>query len=46
MAFEVKIPAGGESIATGTIAEWHKKEGEAVKAGDLLLTVETDKMSS
>ncbi len=46
MSIEVKIPAVGESISSGVIAEWHKKSGEAVKSGDLLLTLETDKIST
>jgi len=46
MSQEVRIPSVGESITTGTIAQWHKADGEMVKAGDLLLTVETDKIST
>ena len=33
MSIEVKIPAVGESITSGILSVWHKKEGEAVKAG-------------
>jgi 2-oxoglutarate dehydrogenase E2 component (dihydrolipoamide succinyltransferase) len=43
---EIKIPAVGESITSGVISAWHKKEGETVAAGDLLLTLDTDKVSS
>ena len=46
MAHEVKIPAVGESITSGTIAEWHQPDGAAVKSGDILLTLETDKIST
>ncbi len=46
MSQEVRIPSVGESITSGTIAQWHKADGELVKAGDLLLTVETDKIST
>lgn len=46
MSIEVKIPAVGESISSGVIAEWHKKNGENVASGDLLLTLETDKIST
>ena len=46
MSKEIKIPSVGESITSGLIAEWHKKDGEAVANGDLLLTLETDKVSS
>ncbi len=46
MSVEVKIPTVGESITSGVIATWHKKDGETVKAGDALLTLETDKVST
>src|SRR5215207_1290759 len=45
MPTEVKIPALGESIASGLISKWHKNDGDAVKAGDVLLTLETDKVA-
>jgi 2-oxoglutarate dehydrogenase E2 component (dihydrolipoamide succinyltransferase) len=46
MSQEVRIPSVGESITSGTIAQWHKADGGMVRAGDLLLTVETDKIST
>ncbi len=46
MAFEVKIPAVGESVASGTIAQWHRRDGDAVQQGDALFTLETDKVST
>jgi len=46
MSVEIKIPAVGESITSGVIAEWHKKNGGTVAKGDILLTLETDKVSS
>ena len=46
MSLEVKIPAVGESITSGLISTWHKNEGDAVAAGDVLLTLETDKVST
>src|SRR6187402_2206136 len=45
MPTEVKIPTLGESIASGLISKWHRNDGEAVKAGDVLLTLETDKVA-
>ncbi|OAI56011.1 dihydrolipoyllysine succinyltransferase [Verrucomicrobiaceae bacterium SCGC AG-212-N21] len=45
MPTEVKIPALGESIASGLISKWHKNDGDTVKAGDVLLTLETDKVA-
>jgi 2-oxoglutarate dehydrogenase E2 component (dihydrolipoamide succinyltransferase) len=46
MSIEVKIPAVGESITSGLISTWHKKDGDTVNAGDVLLTLETDKVST
>ena len=46
MSIEVKIPAVGESITSGIISAWHKKDGDTVKAGDALFTLETDKVST
>jgi 2-oxoglutarate dehydrogenase E2 component (dihydrolipoamide succinyltransferase) len=43
---DVKIPTVGESITSGLISAWHKKDGESVQPGDILLTLETDKVSS
>ena len=30
----IKAPAAGESIASATIAQWHKRDGEKVSRGD------------
>lgn len=46
MSFEIKVPSVGESISSGVLATWHKKDGEAVARGDLLYTLETDKVST
>ena len=46
MINEVKIPAVGESITSGVVSVWHKKSGEFVKSGDVLFTLETDKVST
>ncbi|MEM7145725.1 MAG: 2-oxoglutarate dehydrogenase complex dihydrolipoyllysine-residue succinyltransferase [Verrucomicrobiota bacterium] len=46
MSFEVKLPAVGESIASGTIAQWHKQTGDYVNRGEVLVTIETDKIST
>lgn len=45
MPTEIKIPTLGESISSGLLSQWHKKDGEAVNAGDLLITLETDKVA-
>lgn len=43
---DIKIPALGESVAGGQIAKWHFNNGDAVKTGDILLTLETDKVAA
>lgn len=37
------MPAVSPSMTEGTLARWLKKEGEAVKAGDAIAEIETDK---
>ncbi|MBM7333378.1 2-oxoglutarate dehydrogenase complex dihydrolipoyllysine-residue succinyltransferase [Alloalcanivorax marinus] len=44
MATEIKAPQFPESVADGTVATWHKREGEAVKRDELLVDIETDKV--
>lgn len=46
MATEVKIPNVGESITSANVARWHKQDGEAVAKGEIVLTIETDKVSN
>lgn len=46
MSSEVKIPAVGESITSGLISTWHKNDGDTVVVGDVLLTLDTDKVST
>ncbi len=46
MSFDVKIPAVGESITSGVIAAWLKNDGDAVATGDVLLSLDTDKVST
>ncbi len=46
MSMEIKVPAVGESISSGIISLWHRKEGDYVRAGDLLFTLDTDKVST
>ena len=46
MSVEIKVPAVGESINSGILSVWHKKDGEAVTSGDVLFTLETDKVST
>ncbi|MGB8465638.1 MAG: dihydrolipoyllysine-residue succinyltransferase [Terrimicrobiaceae bacterium] len=46
MNVEVKVPTVGESITSGILSAWHKKDGESVNTGDILFTLETDKVST
>src|ERR1700688_1526850 len=43
MPIEVLMPALSPTMTEGKIAKWHKKPGDAVKAGDILAEIETDK---
>ncbi len=42
----VLMPQLGETVSEGTVAVWHKKEGDAVEKGDMLIDVETDKVAT
>ena len=46
MATEVLMPKMGLTMTEGTIEEWKKKEGDAVKKGDILFSVATDKLTN
>ena len=45
MAEEVKIPPFGESITTANVSRWQKADGDFVKKGETLVSLETDKVS-
>jgi 2-oxoglutarate dehydrogenase E2 component (dihydrolipoamide succinyltransferase) len=45
MATEIKVPALGESVTEGTIAEWLKQPGDAVAADEPICSLETDKVA-
>ena len=46
MSHEIKIPSVGESITSATLAAWTKADGEYVKAGEEIVTLDTDKVST
>jgi len=46
MATAIRMPDLGTTVETVTIASWLKNEGDAVKRGDALCEVETDKATS
>ena len=43
MATNILMPALSPTMTEGTLARWLKKEGEAIKAGDVIAEIETDK---
>jgi pyruvate/2-oxoglutarate dehydrogenase complex dihydrolipoamide acyltransferase (E2) component len=43
MAKDILMPMLSPSMTEGTLVRWIKKEGDAVKSGDVLAEVETDK---
>ncbi len=42
---DVLMPQLGETVAEGTVAQWHKRAGDHVEVDEVLLDVETDKVS-
>ncbi len=45
MADKIIVPTLGESIKEATVAKWLKKPGDAVKADEAVVSLETDKVS-
>ncbi|HEY0646680.1 pyruvate dehydrogenase complex E1 component subunit beta [Phenylobacterium sp.] len=43
MSIEVLMPALSPTMEEGTLAKWHVKKGDAVKSGDVIAEIETDK---
>ncbi|HCR66172.1 MAG: dihydrolipoyllysine-residue succinyltransferase [Oceanicaulis sp.] len=42
---EITVPTLGESVTEATVGEWQVSEGDAVKKDDILVELETDKVS-
>ena len=42
---DIMTPALGESVSEATVASWKKKPGEAVKKDEIIVELETDKVS-
>ncbi len=40
------MPAMGDSVAEGTVLEWHKQEGDSVEADETLVEISTDKVDA
>ena len=45
MSTEIRVPTLGESVTEATIGRWFKKPGDAVKADEPLVELETDKVT-
>ena len=45
MTIEIRVPTLGESVAEATVGKWLKKPGDAVKADEPLVELETDKVT-
>ncbi len=43
MPIEVLMPALSPTMEKGNLAKWLKKEGDAIKSGDVIAEIETDK---
>jgi len=43
MAIELKMPALSPTMEEGTLARWLKNEGDAIRSGDIIAEIETDK---
>jgi len=45
MAMNIVVPPLSESVVEATVSEWRKQVGEVVKAGEVLVVLETDKVA-
>src|ERR1700748_3508649 len=43
---QVVMPAMGDSVAEGTVLEWHKSEGDKVAADETIVEISTDKVDA
>ena len=43
MPIEILMPALSPTMEEGTLAKWHVKQGDAVRSGDVIAEIETDK---
>jgi pyruvate dehydrogenase E2 component (dihydrolipoamide acetyltransferase) len=43
MPIEILMPALSPTMTEGNLVKWHKREGDIVKAGDVMAEIETDK---
>jgi 2-oxoglutarate dehydrogenase E2 component (dihydrolipoamide succinyltransferase) len=45
MAVEIRVPPLGESVVEATVGRWTKKEGDSVAKDEILVELETDKVT-
>ena len=45
MSIDIEIPSVGESVQEAVLAEWFKKDGETIQKDEVLLVIETDKVT-
>src|SRR5215210_4557391 len=45
MSAEIIMPKMGDAMMEGKVVRWYKKAGEAVKKGEPVLEIETDKVN-
>lgn len=43
MPFVIQMPKLGHTMTEGTVLKWHKREGDSIRLGEVILAVETDK---
>ena len=43
---QVVMPAMGDSVAVGTVLEWHKQEGDSVDVDETVVEISTDKVDA
>ena len=46
MAYELKMPQLGLTMEEGTLSKWLKREGDTVKAGEVVAEITTDKLTN
>jgi 2-oxoglutarate dehydrogenase E2 component (dihydrolipoamide succinyltransferase) len=45
MTVNITVPPLGESVTEATVAKWYKKAGDAIKMDEILVELETDKVT-
>jgi 2-oxoglutarate dehydrogenase E2 component (dihydrolipoamide succinyltransferase) len=45
MTVEIKVPTLGESVTEATVIQWFKSAGESIATDEMLLELETDKVT-